>query len=79
MPDALTCATSDNAVLLTADAVYLLLQRLPDILSNTKLFALRNDLEARGIPNLIDLQNVEIIDYIRFVELTTKFHNIVTW
>lgn len=70
---------SNDAVLLTQDAVYALmdtslsvqLKQLPN------LYVLKDDAEARGV-TLHD-ENVNLISYSDFVELSLKYDNVLSW
>lgn len=74
-----------SAIVLLEDAVYAvcsntdvieqLKQRPPDV----RVFALRADLEARGIANDELLPDVEIIDYDGFVTLACQYDKVQAW
>jgi sulfur relay protein TusB/DsrH len=74
---------ADDGVLLTGDAVYSLqsgsqpaeaLQALP---GGNALFALQEDLQARGLDRLPS--RVVAVDYPGFVELCTRFDKVNAW
>ncbi len=76
------CAGSGNAVLLIEDAVYALLPALAKSLglhatsANTKLYALKDDLTARGLRPTAD---VTPVDYAEFVRLCVVHSNSHSW
>ncbi|MFC0227827.1 sulfurtransferase complex subunit TusB [Serratia aquatilis] len=51
-----------------------------DLLLNApiSLYALKNDLEARGLIGYIS-HNITVIGYTQFVELTERQHNQIAW
>jgi len=68
-----------DSVLLLRDAVYLLLQPSQIELPTHLIYVLSEDLAARGM-NINDVKiKVELIDYLRFVDLTIVHTNTVTW
>lgn len=73
---------AQDAVLLTGEAVYALqpdstplntLSALPD---SVALFALEEDLQARGLGTPA---RVTALDYVAFVELCTRFNRVNSW
>ncbi len=76
IPSEFESIDNDSAVVLTQDAVYLLLSSIFSTLNDKKIFALASDLQARGIePG----SNVEVVDYQQLVNLVIKYSNNVTW
>lgn len=73
---------ADDGLLLTGDAVYALapgtaLQlQVAERVPAGRLFALTEDLNARGFPAP---NGVEAVDYPGFVELTIRFDRVNTW
>ncbi|MBT4491983.1 MAG: sulfurtransferase complex subunit TusB [Gammaproteobacteria bacterium] len=63
--------TSD-VVLLLEDGVYLALE------SDTQCFAISADIDARGLRGKIK-DNVSLIDYDQFVELTLRADKVCAW
>ena len=80
----LSIAAPGETVLLIEDGVYalvgciasnnLLIDKHPDI----ALFALREDLQARGLEALVSTQ-VQIINYGEFVALTCRYSKTISW
>jgi tRNA 2-thiouridine synthesizing protein B len=71
-----------DGLLLCGDAVYALQpgtahrQALDDLPSGTELFALGEDLQARGLENPIGVQRV---DYPGFVALSCRYAKVNSW
>jgi len=79
IPDVVLASNTGNAVLLLREAVHLLLQPLPVELTRLKIYALEEDLVARGLPITMISDQVELIDYARFVELTIEYNTSTSW
>lgn len=77
IPNTLSALAKDSAVVLMQDAVYLALNPLPAELQNTKVFAIKSDLQARGLNPVTP--NIQAIDYPQLVNLVLNFKNNVTW
>ena len=73
---------TDDALLLTGDAVYALqpdtanLQALQLMPASVALYALDEDLAARGMQ---PPQRVQVVDYPGFVELCTRYAKVNSW
>ena len=72
--------SNNDAILLLEDGVYLaqdnaVLQNMPETI---KIFALSDDLSARGIANNVH-ENVSKVDWPGFVTLTTEYDKVVSW
>jgi len=65
---------SEDTLLLIQDGVYCGLSTLP----HKTIYALNDDVNARGIANKIN-SLIEIINYQQFVELTTTHSPIISW
>ena len=83
--DCLQSIGTNDAILLINDAAYALSCEcevtigLLNQLGRTKLFFLGEDIELRGIKlNHVEFGFTEI-DYVEFVELTTKHNPILSW
>ena len=83
-----TCLASisaQSAIILIEDGVYAALANYSEGVSligkkiDIKYYALRADLEARGLSMEVLDQRVEVIDYMRFVGLVEKFDGFVAW
>ena len=74
---ALPRQTNGATIILTQDAVFAVTQPLtnPDF---GKVYALKDDITARGLAKLVS-DNIEVIDYQQFVQLTLSHHPIVSW
>jgi tRNA 2-thiouridine synthesizing protein B len=72
------------ALLLIEDGVYAATRgnraaaMLRDALATCKVYALRPDLEARGIADRV-LDGVALVDYGGFVDLVTEYPNCQSW
>ena len=74
----LNTANAGDAVLLIEDGVYYCLQstinrRIQDI----QVYALQDDLHARGIP--YEESDVKLASYDKFVELCTNHDKVINW
>ncbi|QRY77521.1 sulfurtransferase complex subunit TusB [Pseudomonas sp. PDNC002] len=73
----------DDGVLLTGDAIYALragtqpAQALEQLPASNALFALQEDLQARGLD--VVPSRVDAVDYPGFVELCTRFDKVNAW
>jgi len=73
----------DDGIMLTGDAVYALragtqpVQSLAQLPASNTLFALLEDLQARGLD--IPPPRVDAVDYPGFVELCTRFNKVNAW
>lgn len=78
---AFTFIQKEDGILLTGNAVYALhsseLLSVPIIESSVIIYALEEDIRARQIT--LNLNTLEIIDYLAFVRLCTKYKKVVTW
>ena len=78
-------ATEDAAVLLIEDAVYAALAagsfapHLVQAAGRIRLYALRPDLEARGLTQTALVAGVELIDYEGFVDLAVQYSAVQAW
>ncbi len=81
----LAMCTNDSSVLFIEDGVISVMKStkfsdlIMDSLSKYKIYALKPDLEARGLSldNVID--GVEIVGYDEFVDLTTEHDSVQSW
>jgi tRNA 2-thiouridine synthesizing protein B len=73
--------TEGDAILLLENGVYacLLSQPLIEALSNKKVFALSDDIEARGLDSCQISNQIEIISFKKFVELTIEHDMVQSW
>ena len=74
-------ATADDAILLIEDGVYAAMkesQFLSQIKSSPLIYALEEDIVARGITNKI-ASTIKLIDYAGLVDLTIAHSPIQTW
>lgn len=76
MPEAI--ALSNEDILLTADAVYLVLTTLVNItLPKRNIFMLDNDRQARGIKNINS--EIIVINISDMVAVLSKYNKSITW
>jgi len=77
-------AAPGSAVLLIEDGVYAAAQgtavarQLRDVMKNVPIYALRPDVEARGIQNRV-LEGVQLVDYAGFVDLAAEHSSVQSW
>ncbi len=80
----LRLAKAGHALLLIEDAVYAATVAgadsagMPDALSKLKVYALRPDVEARGMAGKL-IDGVTTVDYAGFVDLVAEHPNNQTW
>lgn len=80
----LSHAQDGSGILLLEDGVYGAVQgtqfssKVEDALKSKKVYALGPDLKARGVNDKL-VEGVEVIDYARFVDLTTEFSGVESW
>ena len=67
-----------DGLLLTQDAVYAVMhQTLHAKLKLHAVYVLKDDIEARGVK--LENNNIQIITYAEFVELSLKYDNVISW
>jgi tRNA 2-thiouridine synthesizing protein B len=82
LESALRIAPSGEPILLYEDGVYAAVagaaseESVTQALTDHPVFALQEDLEARGLDSLIE--GIQVIDYDGFVELVEQ-HHVVPW
>ena len=75
---------AEDALLLIEDAVYAVTRgnaaaaRIAQAMATCKVYALRPDLEARGVADRV-LDGVQTVDYAGFVELVAAHPNNQSW
>jgi tRNA 2-thiouridine synthesizing protein B len=78
-------ANPGNAVLLIEDGVYgaITSSSISDTVTasmgNIKIFALKPDLDTRGIGDSHILKGVTLVDYAGFVDLVTQYDKVQSW
>ncbi len=78
-------ALPDSAIILYEDGVYAALDKIaarPNIelqKLDCKLYAVRDDCEARGLQQAALSKMVKLIDYPEFVELVTQYDVVQAW
>jgi len=81
----LSRALPDSAVIFYEDGVYAVLDKIarrPNIELQTldcKLYAVREDCEARGLQEATLCKWVKLIEYPEFVELVTRYDVVQAW
>jgi len=78
-----TCASllmQGDAVLFIEDGVYYCLGQdcWPDLLTDVRVYSLREDMNARGILDR-NATSAKLINYEQFVELCCKYDKTVSW
>ena len=77
-------AKPGSAVLLIEDGVYAattgtaVSQRLLDALATVSIYALKPDVEARGMQNRL-IDGIKLVDYGGFVDLVVEHHAVQSW
>lgn len=77
-------AKQGSAVLLIEDGVYAaakgtaVSKQLQDALKNVPIYALKPDVEARGMQNRV-LDGVKLVDYGGFVDLVAEHNTVQSW
>jgi tRNA 2-thiouridine synthesizing protein B len=68
-----------DGLLLTQDAVYALMHQTiyAKLTELHAVYVLKDDLEARGVR--LENNNIQIITYAEFVELSLKYDNVISW
>ncbi len=78
------CATQGSAVLLMEDGVYGAIKGNPqekalrDLMKNAKVYALKADLDARGMLDK-HIEGIELVGYDTFVDLAVKHKAVQSW
>jgi len=77
-------AKPGSAVLLIEDGVYAattgtaVAERLQDAIKSTPIYALKADVEARGMQNRL-LEGIKLVDYSGFVDLVAEHNTVQSW
>jgi tRNA 2-thiouridine synthesizing protein B len=77
-------AKQGSAVLLIEDGVYAVAKgtavskQLQDALKTVPIYALKPDVEARGMQNRV-LDGVKLVDYAGFVDLVVEHNTVQSW
>jgi tRNA 2-thiouridine synthesizing protein B len=81
----LRLALDGSAILLIEDGVYATrknssaVERLQQALENHPVYALKPDLQARGIGQDSLIEGIELVDYDGFVKLATEYDKTQSW
>ncbi|NVD07640.1 sulfurtransferase complex subunit TusB [Vibrio sp. JPW-9-11-11] len=80
LSDAVRLCQTQDELLLVEEAVYAAIPQHSAFhqLKKLSVFALKNDLDARGIRHRIS-PSIKVVDYAGFVELTVKQAKSLTW
>lgn len=70
---------TDDGLLLTQDAVYAVIDKtlLAKLTALHGVYVLKDDIEARGVA--LENNNIQIITYVEFVELSLKYNKVINW
>ena len=77
-------AKQGSAVLLIEDGVYAALKetavskQVQDALKRVSIYALKSDLEARGMQNRV-MDGIQLVDYGGFVDLVVEHNAVQSW
>lgn len=80
----LSAAAEHDGLLLVEDGVYALLNKggmldeVFSVFSESKVFCLREDAEARGIADKVS-DHIQFVDYAGFVALTARSKKVISW
>ena len=81
----LRLAKADSAVLLIEDGIYAVQKNgaaaaeLQTAMQQHQVYALRPDLQARGIGEDSMLDGIQLVDYDGFVKLSTEYDKLQSW
>lgn len=81
----LRLAKKESAILLIEDGIYALLknsdvsEKISGAMSSHSIYALKPDLEARGIKTENIIEGVTLVDFDGFVQLTTEYSKLQSW
>lgn len=81
----LRLAKADSAILLIEDGIYAVQKnsaasaKMQQALASHQVFALKPDLDARGISPDSAIDGISLIDYDGFVKLTTEYDKLQSW
>ena len=81
----LRLAKADSAILLIEDGIYAVqnnaaaAEQVRAAMKQHRVYALRPDLQARGISEDSMIDGITLIDYDGFVELTTEYDKLQSW
>ncbi len=81
----LRLAKADSAILLIEDGIYAATRnsaaagKIGEALGRHAIYALKPDLDARGIVAERVVDGIELVDYAGFVELTTRYARVQSW
>ena len=77
-------ARQGSAVLLIEDGVYAaaretaVAKQVQDALKSVSIYALKSDLEARGMQNRV-MDGIQLVDYAGFVDLVVAHNTVQSW
>ncbi len=82
----LSVCKPDGSILLIEDAVVAAIQNTSAsekikqaMESGIKIYALNEDIRARGLPELRVMENISLVDYTGFVKLVTENDRVQNW
>ena len=81
----LRLAKADSAILLIEDGIYAVQKnaaaadQVRTAMNQHQIYALKPDLQARGISEDSMVDGIKLIDYDGFVELTTEYDKLQSW
>ncbi|PCJ26071.1 MAG: sulfurtransferase complex subunit TusB [SAR86 cluster bacterium] len=70
----------DDGILFIEDGIYYCADNssLSEVATKVKLYALKEDIEARGMQSRSSA-DIDLIDYARFVEICCDYDKVVSW
>lgn len=84
MKSCLRLSMDGSTILLIEDGIYAALEsttisgQVKDALKSKKIYALQEDVNARGMQNKL-MDGIELIDYTGFVNLVTQHDKVQSW
>ena len=81
----LRLAKADSAIVLIEDGIYAvqkntaIAEKMQQALARHQVYALKPDLDARGISSESAIDGISLLDYDGFVALTTDYDKLQSW
>lgn len=79
IPAAVSCCNANDGIILINEAVYIAAEQIPEALENHIIYILSDHWYARGGANWQLANNMQLVDYDRFVQLCSEYTRSITW
>ncbi len=79
IPTAVTYCAATDGIILFNEGVYIAAEQIPMTLKNHPIYILSDHWHARGGVNWQLANNIQVVDYDRFVQLCTQYTRCITW